>query len=245
MASEPEHRCVSENLGRLNDQSHRFPIRRLLSYRTTRHHASPPRIYIYPFATSFLFPRSLKTPFASNDNLVISFQSQTGVVVCIDFSPNLFFPFFSFSSSIDVKYNIKIVSTINRRKVEGGLEATENIIYPFHAAEQSSIVVTNVCKYDRARWLETIFSSLIESPIKLARRVFQNSRYKISLPSPFSQRVSTTQGHVSHVCIVRAACIRRRDTRERMYEDRIHSLRILPRRERIGFESRRRREGNR
>lgn len=180
MASEPEHRCVSENLGRLNDQSHRFPIRRLLSYRTTRHHASPPRIYIYPFATSFLFPRSLKTPFASNDNLVISFQSQTGVVVCIDFSPNLFFPFFFLSSSIDVKYNIKIVSTINRRKVEGGLEATENIIYPFHAAEQSSIVVTNVCKYDRARWLETIFSSLIESPIKLARRVFQNSRYKIS-----------------------------------------------------------------
>lgn len=68
-----------------------------------------------------------------------------------------FLSFFFFSSSIDVKYNIKIVSTINRRKVEGGLEATENIIYPFHAAEQSSIVVTNVCKYDRARWLETIF----------------------------------------------------------------------------------------
>lgn len=39
VASEPEHCCVSGNLGRLNDQSHRFPIRRLLSYRTHHVHA--------------------------------------------------------------------------------------------------------------------------------------------------------------------------------------------------------------
>lgn len=124
MASEPEHRCVSENLGRLNDQSHRFPIRRLLSYRTTRHHASPPREYI-SIRDLLLLSTFVKNSICLEQVISLS-RSRNGCFEGAIVSYR-FVQIFEFFFPID---RIKIVST-KRRSIERksrGLEATENYI---------------------------------------------------------------------------------------------------------------------